>query len=41
MLVRDQFTKKECELLAYKVMVWISCKLPGRVSSKVFQNSDQ
>ena len=30
MLVRDL-------LLAYKVMVWISCKLPERVSSKVFQ----
>lgn len=33
MLVRDQFTKKESELLAYKVMVWISCKLTGKVSS--------
>lgn len=37
MLVRDQFTKKEYELLAFKVMVWISCKLIGKVSSKVFQ----
>lgn len=33
MLVRDQFTIQECGPLAYKVMVWISCKLTGKAVS--------
>lgn len=33
MLVRDQFTERKVNCLHIKVMVWISCKLTGEVSS--------
>lgn len=33
MLVRDQFTERKVNCLHIKVMVWISCKLTGVVSS--------